>query len=249
MKERIMIIDDMPENLVMLMAYLSSEGYEVVTAQNGAEALALLANNPPDLIISDVMMPKMGGFEFVEKLRRNYTLGYIPLVFVTGKDRSVAERMAYDLGADGYIEKPISFSVLKATVEAGLAKGKRMANAQPEPKHFVEQRKSKRAPFICEAYFEGGGISGFTVATNLSTGGLFLDTFSNIPPGTLLHIRLKLQPNCEIETIAEVCYGLKGSGVGVKFTNMSEEGVKLIERIVEGVLKNTPKAVEVGITA
>jgi CheY-like chemotaxis protein len=237
MKERIMLVDDMPENLVILMAYLSSEGYDVITAQNGAEALALLASNPPDLIISDIMMPKMGGFEFVEKLRRNYTVGYIPLVFVSAKEKGMAERMAFDLGADGFLEKPVSFNVLKATVEAALTKGKQAAAPKTDPK-FVEQRKSKRAPFICEAYFEGGGISGFTVATNISTGGLFLDTFSNIPPGTLLHIRLKLQPGSEIEALAEVCYGLKGSGIGVKFINLDAEACALIDRIVEGVLKS-----------
>src|SRR5262245_44999827 len=108
MKERIMLVDDMPENLVILMTYLSSEGYEVITAQNGAEALALLAGNPPDLIISDIMMPKMGGFEFIEKLRRNYTAGYIPLIFASAKDKNVAQRMAFDLGADGFLEKPVS---------------------------------------------------------------------------------------------------------------------------------------------
>jgi CheY-like chemotaxis protein len=236
-----MLVDDMPENLVILTAYLSSEGYDVVTAQNGTEALNLLSSKP-DLIISDIMMPKMGGFEFVEKLRRNWKTGYIPLIFVSGKNKGVAERMAFDLGADGFLEKPVSFNVLKATIEAALAKGKKVdaeAVARKQEHLFVEQRKSKRAPFICEAYFEGGGISGFTVATNLSAGGLFLDTFSSIPPGTLLHIRLKLKPGCEIETVAEVCYGLKGSGIGVKFINLESSAVELINELVEGLLKGS----------
>src|SRR5438552_398897 len=186
MKERILIIDDMPENLVILMAYLSSEGYDIVTAQNGVEALATVTSQAPDLIISDIMMPKMGGFEFIEKFRRNYPSQYIPVIFISAKDKNTAERMASDLGADGFLEKPVSFTVIKATVEAALSKAKKIAETAglPQIDPHIDQRKSKRAQFICESYFEGGGISGFTVASNLSKGGLFLDTFSSIPPGT-----------------------------------------------------------------
>jgi CheY-like chemotaxis protein len=237
MKKKILIIDDMPEALVVLMAYLTSEGYEVITAQNGAEGLTLVAANTPDLVISDIMMPKMGGFEFIEKLRRDHSV-YIPIVFMSAKDKNVAEKLAMDLGADGFLEKPVSFTVIKATVEAALAKSKRAA-ANSEQSPYVEQRKSKRAPFICEAYFEGGGISGFTVASNLSRGGLFLDTFSSIPPGTLLQLRLKLQPGYEIEVAGEVCYGIKGSGVGVKFINLDQESAEVVDRIVEGVLNRS----------
>jgi CheY-like chemotaxis protein len=246
MKSRILIVDDMPDNTLILMSYLSSQGYDIVTAQNGTEALALLASNLPDLIISDIMMPKMGGFEFVEKLRRNYTAVYIPIIFLSGKGKGMAEQMAFDLGADGFLEKPVSFTVLKATVEAALAKGKTRTAKTITPQDdqkFIEQRKSKRAPFICEAYFEGDGISGFTVATNISTGGLFLDTFSNIPPGTMLNIKLKLKPGCEVEVIGEVRYGVQGSGVGVKFANLNSEAMNLIESLVEGVLTQPQKAV------
>lgn len=240
MKQKIMIVDDMPEALVVLMAYLASEGYEVIAAQNGEEALSMMAANRPDLIISDIMMPKMGGFEFIEKLRGAYP-DHIPIVFMSAKDKNVAEKLAMDLGADGYLEKPVTFNVIKATIET-LMKNRRASvssKTSDVPAHIVEQRKNKRAPFICEAYFEGGGISGFTVASNLSRGGLFLDTFSSIPQGTLLNLHLKLQPGHEIETIGEVCYGIKNSGIGVKFINLDQEAAEVIDRIVEGVLNRS----------
>ncbi|MEW6732287.1 MAG: response regulator [Acidobacteriota bacterium] len=247
MKKRILIVDDMPETLVMLMAYLSSEGYEVVTAQNGIEALSLLGSNPPDVIISDIMMPKMGGFEFLDKMRRNYPSNHIPLIVMSAKNKNVAEQMALDLGAEGFLEKPVSLTVIKAAIEAALTKAKKQQKIPQISRSFVEQRQHKRAPFICEAYFEGGGISGLTVASNLSKGGLFLDTFSNIPPGTLLHLRLKLQPGREVEMLGEVRYRLNG-GIGVEFINLDKETMEFINNTVEQVLSHQNNAASMAIS-
>lgn len=234
MSTRVLIVDDMPEALVMLMAYLSGEGYDVMTAENGAEALALLTSHTFDVIISDIMMPKMGGFEFIEKLRRNLTSENTPIIFMSAKNRNIAEKMAIDLGAAAFLEKPVSLIVVKAAIDAAVKKAEmEKAGTSDETLSYSNKRKHERANFICEAYFEGGGISGLTVASNLSQGGLFLDTFSNIPMGTLLHLRLKLHPGCEIETLGEVCYNNKGVGVGVKFLALDFETSLMIQHIVE----------------
>jgi CheY-like chemotaxis protein len=237
MRTRVLIVDDMPEALVMLMAYLSGEGYDVMTAQNGAEALSLLSSNTPDVIISDIMMPKMGGFEFIDKLRRNFATNTTPIIFMSAKNRTVAEKMAIDLGAAAFLEKPVSLTVVKAAIDAAVKKAA-LEKAEPSEETilFENKRQHARAQFICEAYFEGGGISGLTVASNISMGGLFLDTFSNIPVGTLLHLRLKLHPGCEIETIGEVCYNNKGVGVGVKFLAIDNETAQMLQDTVTQAL-------------
>ncbi len=238
MQRRILIVDDMAETLVLLMSYLSSQGYQVLTARNGIEALSLLGNQMPDLIISDIMMPKMGGFEFVEKIRRNAPQQEIPIIFISAKNKDFAEQIALDLGAEAFLEKPVSLTVVKGAIEAVLNRPKRNALEWMAGETESCRRNHNRAPFVCEVYFEGGGVSGVTVASNLSKGGLFLDTFSSIPPGTLLHLRLKLSPGDELETFAEVRYALKGSGVGVQFINLGIEEMELIDKIVESVLNN-----------
>src|SRR5688500_2695687 len=122
MRNRVLIVDDMPEALVMLMAYLSGEGFDVVTAENGAEAREVVAKQTPDVILSDIMMPKMGGFEFIDKIRANFPNHYIPLIFMSAKNKSVTEPLALDLGAEAFLQKPASLASVKAAVEAALAK-------------------------------------------------------------------------------------------------------------------------------
>src|SRR5437867_19465 len=91
MKARILVIDDVMEMLMLMMEYLVGEGYEVMAAQNGQEALSLVANHKPDLIISDVMMPQMGGFELMAKLRNNPQMADVPIIFFSGKDAGKLE--------------------------------------------------------------------------------------------------------------------------------------------------------------
>lgn len=236
MAKRVLLIDDMPETLALLMAYLTNEGFDVVTADNGVEALSLFISHAPDVIVSDIMMPKMGGFEFMEKIRRSSPALHIPIIFMSAKQKNIAEQMALDLGAEAFLEKPVSLTVVKAAIEAALKK-----NSPPiEPKTWQSESAAqpKRAQFICEAYFEGGGYSGLTVASSISRSGLFLDTFSNIPAGTVLHLRLKLRPGIEVEMLGEVNSTVKNAGVGLRFLTIDSEAQRLIDEAVEQRLKS-----------
>ncbi|MBL8151044.1 MAG: PilZ domain-containing protein [Blastocatellia bacterium] len=100
---------------------------------------------------------------------------------------------------------------------------------------YAKKRVNQRAPFLCEAYFEGGGISGLTIISSLSKKGCKLDTSSSIAKGTTLLIKIKLQPGCKIEVLGEVIYTVPGSGIGIEFIALDTESERLIEDLVEKV--------------
>jgi CheY-like chemotaxis protein len=130
MSNCILIIDDMAETLIMLMAYLTSQGYKVTTARNGLEALSLIDKQLPDLIISDIMMPKMGGFEFVQKIKQTYPFISIPIMFMSVKDGEMVEQTALDLGAVAFLQKPISLTMVKNAIETVLTNNVKHSNRE-----------------------------------------------------------------------------------------------------------------------
>ena len=116
---RILIVDDTSENLAILGELLS--GYRRNFALNGIDALAQLhAGDPPDLILLDVMMPGMDGFEVCHRLKSDAKLREIPVIFITAMDDSAAETKGFALGAVDYITKPFNAAVVKARVKTHL---------------------------------------------------------------------------------------------------------------------------------
>lgn len=108
----ILLVDDEDDILDLLTYNLKKEGYAVVTAHNGKEGLARAEETLPDAIILDVMMPEMDGFEVCRALRKNPATGHIPVIFLTAKSGEVDEIVGLELGADDYVQKPISPRVL-----------------------------------------------------------------------------------------------------------------------------------------
>lgn len=119
--DRILVVDDLPDNCLLLQTLLESEGYEVEVAYNGYKALDLIALNPPSLILLDVMMPEMSGLEVIRRVRQNSSLPFIPIVLVTGYCESHLEKDS-DEKADGLISKPIDFDHLLNLVQIVLQK-------------------------------------------------------------------------------------------------------------------------------
>ena len=118
MTARILIVDDIPTNLKLLEAKLTAEYYDVITADDGASALALVETNPPDLILLDVMMPGMDGFEVCEKLKANPQTRHIPVVMVTALS-DVSDRVkGLEAGADDFLSKPVNDVALFARVRS-----------------------------------------------------------------------------------------------------------------------------------
>jgi len=126
----ILVVDDERTLREGLKAELLGEGYEVRTARDGEEALKKLAEKRPDLILLDVMMPKMNGFRCCEEVRRIDAL--LPVVFLTAKDAEADQIRAMGLGADDFVSKSASDALLLACVRRALDR------AQKENERFVE---------------------------------------------------------------------------------------------------------------
>jgi len=117
---RILIVDDHEDNIELLRARLEARGYRIDTAMDGEQALACVAAQPPDLILLDVMMPRIDGFEVVRRLKSDGNLPFIPVILQTALDSTEHKVEGLDAGADDYITKPINFAELEARVKSML---------------------------------------------------------------------------------------------------------------------------------
>ncbi len=102
----ILIIDDVPKNIQMAMNILKNEGYKMLFSQSGATAFDIIKNNDIDLILLDIMMPELNGFEVCEILKKDDNTKDIPVVFLSGKDSTEDVEHAYEVGGLDYILKP-----------------------------------------------------------------------------------------------------------------------------------------------
>lgn len=118
--KRLLLIDDDPNLILLVKDYLEFRGYEVVTAENGREALEVLENDIPDLIICDVMMPEMDGYTFVKHVREEPRTNWIPVLFLSAKGQSQDKVKGLNTGADVYMVKPFEPEELVAQVESSL---------------------------------------------------------------------------------------------------------------------------------
>ncbi|MCC5886590.1 MAG: two-component system response regulator [Gammaproteobacteria bacterium] len=116
----ILVVDDTPENIDVLVGILG-EDYQVRAARGGEQALKLVRKAPPDLILLDIMMPEVDGFEVCRRLKEDYTTRHIPIIFVTAKIEMKDELAGLDLGAVDYITKPVSPPIVRARVRTHLA--------------------------------------------------------------------------------------------------------------------------------
>ena len=115
MAKKILVVDDNPDIRTMLQSYLSSEGFEVLTAENGQKALFVAREGKPDCIVLDMMMPEMGGSDFI----RIYTSeSDIPILVLTAKVEETDKVLGLELGADDYMTKPFSLRELTARVNS-----------------------------------------------------------------------------------------------------------------------------------
>ena len=107
-KGKILVVDDEIYIVHILDFSLGMEGYEVVTALDGEQALEKVKTEKPDLIVLDIMMPKLDGYEVCKNIKSSASTQHIPVILLSAKGRNVDQKLGFDVGADDYITKPFS---------------------------------------------------------------------------------------------------------------------------------------------
>ncbi|TAG92389.1 MAG: response regulator [Oscillatoriales cyanobacterium] len=124
--ERILVVDDEADCQTVLAMYLESQGYRVQSATSGIEALSIFESDPPDLVISDVMMPEMDGFEFCRRLRNTRLGQLMPFIFLSGQGEIESKVEGHSIGADDYLVKPFQSEEILAKVKGQLERSHRI---------------------------------------------------------------------------------------------------------------------------
>jgi two-component system alkaline phosphatase synthesis response regulator PhoP len=107
-KGKILVVDDEIYIVHILDFSLGMEGYDVVTALDGEQALEKIKSEKPDLIVLDIMMPKLDGYEVCKTIKSDPATKHVPVILLSAKGRNVDQKMGFDVGADDYITKPFS---------------------------------------------------------------------------------------------------------------------------------------------
>lgn len=150
-KPKILLVDDQPEN-IEVMANILGDTYQVLVALEGAKALDIAGNeDSPDLILLDVVMPDMDGYEVCRRLQDNQKTKDIPIIFVTAMNDAEDEAKGFDLGAVDFITKPLSPSIVRARIRTQLA----LKEARNRIEGFSDQLSRYLSPQIKQSIFEG----------------------------------------------------------------------------------------------
>jgi diguanylate cyclase (GGDEF)-like protein len=117
---RILVVDDNSDNVEIIATRLRFRGYQIDEAGDGATALDLVRKNPPDLMLLDVMLPDIDGYEIARRVKNDDNMPFIPIILVTARDTTQDKVAGLDAGADDYLTKPINFPELEARVRSML---------------------------------------------------------------------------------------------------------------------------------
>src|SRR5689334_5876121 len=141
---RILIVDDHEDNVELLKVRLETWGFHVDTAMDGAEALSSVEREPPDLILLDIMMPKLDGIEVTRRIKGNEQLPFIPIIMQTALDTTEDKVEGLEAGADDYITKPIDFAELKARMNSMLRIKRLQEELQERERELIEANERLR---------------------------------------------------------------------------------------------------------
>ena len=176
MSKRLLVVDDEPNLLRAVAAVLRGEGFEVSTARSGREALVAVAKNTPDLIVSDVRMPGMDGFELARRLRRVPNFALLPIIFLTAKDETEDRVEGFRAGVDVYLTKPFEPDELVAVINSILQRVERthssiarlVGNEEPETVFVRDEELTEAEWRVAQAVARGLSNKEIALELNLS---------------------------------------------------------------------------------
>jgi pilus assembly protein CpaE len=169
MSEKILIVDDDLDTLRLVGLMLQHQGYRIIAASSGVQAIALSQGDKPDMVLLDIMMPEMDGYEVARKLRSNPITNNIPIIMFTAKTQVDDKVQGFEAGADDYLTKPTQPRELFAHVKAVLARGKKPTPLTSQP------AQSRQRGYVVGVMAVKGGLGISTLALNL---GISLQTRS-----------------------------------------------------------------------
>ncbi len=161
MTEKILIVDDDVDTLRLVGLMLQHQGYRITAASNGVQAISLSQSDKPDLVLLDIMMPDMDGFEVARKLRSDIATNAIPIIMFTARTQVEDKLEGYEAGADDYLTKPTQPRELFAHVKAVLSRGKKPGAPPPT------DAQSRSRGYVTGVLSVKGGLGVSTLALNL----------------------------------------------------------------------------------
>jgi DNA-binding response OmpR family regulator len=132
-KRRVLVVEDDPSISLGLRINLESEGYDVLAAEDGEAGLSMARENQPDLVILDVMLPKLNGFQVLQTVRQEGLM--MPIIVLSARTGEMEKVTGLELGAEDYVAKPFSLAELLARVRAALRRGPRLPDSAPRTMH------------------------------------------------------------------------------------------------------------------
>ncbi|PWH18483.1 MAG: hypothetical protein DDG59_05955 [Anaerolineae bacterium] len=163
MPEKVLIVDDDLDTLRLVGLMLQRQGYQILAASNGPQALVLAEKEQPHLILLDIMMPEMDGYEVARRIRANPVTASIPIIMFTAKSQVEDKVLGYEAGADDYITKPTQPRELFAKMRAVLARAQKAV-----PGKIAEAPAPQERGFLIGIMGAKGGIGTTTLALNLT---------------------------------------------------------------------------------
>lgn len=195
-RHKLLLIDDDPNLVLLVKDYLEYRGYEVMTAENGFDALQVLASETPQMVICDVMMPEMDGYTFVKHLRNDPKTSWLPVLFLSAKGQSQDRIQGLNTGADVYMVKPFEPEELVAQIEASLKQSSRVTQFQEqvvEPTIHVPFAVDLTPTEIKVVQFVARGMANREIAQELCVSQRTVESHvSNMLGKTGLHNRTEL---------------------------------------------------------
>jgi DNA-binding response OmpR family regulator len=163
-KGKLLVVDDTPQNVKLLADLLEYQGYQVIRASNGTEALEAMEKERPDLVLLDVMMPDIDGYQVCQRIRENPATRLTPVVMVTALDAKNERVAGIEVGADDFLSKPVNTAELLARVRSLLRitlgtsspsepdseqRGEQVAQVERRAARFPHLADRHGAPTIC----------------------------------------------------------------------------------------------------